>query len=76
MDDERKILKSIINVSASYHPLGIFCNWLVICSLLAAISIAVFKRNVVGAAILVLMMLVVRSLIMWLLRMWLRKGVD
>lgn len=76
MDNERKILKSIINVSASYHPLGIFCNWLVMCSLLAVIGLAVFKKNIVVAAILVLMILVVRSLIMWLLRMRLRKRFD
>lgn len=71
MDDDRARLASLIKVTASFHPIGLLCNMLMVSVLIAAICIAVFKGKIIGAVIFVVIALVIRSLILSLLRFYL-----
>lgn len=66
-----------IKVAASYHPVGILCNWLVIVFFFACIAIAVFKGEVLSALLLFFAVFMARQVIMYMLTLYLvRKYVK
>lgn len=71
MDSDQARLASVIKASASYHPIGLLCNVLMVSVLISAVCIAVFKGKIMGAVIFVVVALIVRFIIMLLLRFYL-----
>lgn len=71
VDSDQARLASVIKASASYHPIGLICNVLMVSVLVAAVCIAVFKGKVMGAVIFVVVAVIVRFFIMSLLRIYL-----
>lgn len=71
MDDDRARLASLIKVTASFHPIGLICNVLMVSVFISALCIAVFKGKIMGAVIFVFVALLIRYLIMSLLKFYL-----
>lgn len=71
MDSEKARLALVIKASASYHPVGLLCKWLMVSVLIAAMCIAIFKAKFIGVVLLVVVALAIRFLIMSLLRFYL-----
>ena len=71
LESDQARLTSVIKATASYHPIGLICNFLMVSVLIAAVGIAVFKGKIMGAVIFVVVAMIVRFFIMSLLKIYL-----